>query len=84
MICYNNRYMPPVSLKITTVGNSAGIILPKEVLARLNVGKGDKLFLVESTAGLLLTPYDPDFDRQMKLAEQVMEEYRDALRELAK
>lgn len=76
--------MPPVSLKVTTVGNSTGVILPKEVLAKLNVAKGDRLFLVESPAGYVLTPYDPDFDRQMNLAEQVMHEYRDALRELAK
>lgn len=71
------------TLKITTVGNSAGVVLPKEILERLRVGKGDTLHVIETPAGIELTPYDPVFERQMDVAEQVMREDRDALRKLA-
>jgi putative addiction module antidote len=71
-------------LKVTTIGSSAGIILPKEVLARLKVSKGDSLFLTESPEGFRLTPYDPEFEEDMALARQVMRRRRDLLRELAK
>jgi putative addiction module antidote len=70
-------------LKITTIGNSAGVILPKEILERLRVGTGDALYLVETPRGIELTPYDPEFAHQMELAEQVMREDRDALKKLA-
>jgi putative addiction module antidote len=73
-----------VCLKVTTVGNSVGLILPKEALAKLHVSKGDQVFLTESPAGLLITPYNPEFDKQMRRAYQVMDEYKDALKELAK
>jgi len=73
-----------VKLKITTIGSSAGIVLPKEVLTRLKVAKGDSLFLTESPEGFRITPYDPDFERQMGLARKVMRDRRDVLRELAK
>lgn len=73
------------AFKITTVGASAGIILTKEALARLRVKKGDKLYLTEAPGNAFrLTPYDPDFARQMELAEQVMHEDREVLRALAK
>lgn len=72
------------TLKITTVGNSAGIVLPKEVLARLRVDKGDTLYVVDTPGGIELTPYRPDFAEQMELAESIMRENRDALRRLAK
>jgi putative addiction module antidote len=71
-------------LKITTVGASAGIILNKEVMARLHVKKGDLLYLTEAPGGYRLTPYDPDFERQMKLAEEIMHDDRDVLRALSK
>lgn len=71
-------------VKVTTVGSSAGIILPKEILKGLRVEKGDSLFFTESPDGYRITPYDPDFERQMELAHKVMSEDRDALRELAK
>jgi len=71
-------------LKITTIGSSAGIILPKEVLSRLKVTKGDSVFLTESPDGFRLTPYDPEFEEDMALARQVMRKRRDLLRELAK
>jgi putative addiction module antidote len=71
-------------LKITTVGASAGVILNKEVMAKLRVKKGDSLYLTEAPGGFRLTPYDPEFERQMKLAEEIMHEDRDILRALSK
>lgn len=73
-----------VKLKVTTVGSSAGVVLPKEVMARLKIAKGDHLYLTESPDGYRITPYDPDFEHQMDLARRVMRERRNALRELAK
>ncbi len=70
-------------LKLTTVGNSVGVILPKDILERLRVQKGDSLYVVETKQGIELTPYNPEFARQMEAAEQVMREDRDALRKLA-
>jgi putative addiction module antidote len=71
-------------LKITTIGSSAGVILPKEVLARLRVAKGDTIFLTESPEGFRITAYDPEFEEDMMLARQVMRKRRNLLRELAK
>lgn len=71
-------------LKITTVGSSAGVILNKEVMAKLRVKKGDWLFLTEAPGGYRLTPYSPEFERQMKLAQDIMHEDRDILRALSK
>jgi putative addiction module antidote len=71
-------------LKITTVGASAGIILNKEVMARLKVKKGDLLYLTEAPDGYRLTPYDPDFERQMVLAEEIMHDDRDILKALSR
>ena len=73
-----------VKLKLTQVGSSTGMILPKEVLARLKLEKGDTVFLTESPDGFRLTPYDPDFEEDMAIARKVMRDNRDALRELAK
>jgi len=72
------------SLKVTTIGNSVGIILSQDLLAKLRVGKGDMLYAVETPNGIELTPYDPDFARQMELAEEIMREDRDVLKKLAK
>ncbi len=71
-------------VKITAIGNSAGIILPREVLAQLGVDKGDTLSVVTTPNGIELSAYDPTFDEQMKVARDVMARYRNALRELAK
>lgn len=71
-------------LKLTAIGNSTGVILPKELLARLRLGKGDAIYLVEMPDGYLLTPYDAQFARQIEAAEGVMKRYRNTLRELAK
>ena len=73
-----------VALKLRKVGNSVGILLPHEVLAVLKVKQGDTLFFTESPDGYRLTPYDPDFERQTKMAQSVMKRDRNLLRELAK
>lgn len=71
-------------LKITKVGNSAAVILPKELLARLRVSLGDILYATESPDGIRLTASDPDFAAKMEMAEAIMREDRDILRVLAK
>ena len=75
---------PLVTAKVTKIGNSFGLILPKDVLARLNVSLGDNLFLIEDADGYRLTPYDPEFEEQMAIAKDIMKNDRDILRELAK
>ena len=69
-------------VKLTTVGNSTGIVLPKELLQRLRIQKGDQLFVVETPNGIELTPYDPEIAAQLAAAEQVMREDRDVLKKL--
>jgi putative addiction module antidote len=69
--------------RIIPVGNSAGVILPKEILARMKVEKGDTLFIVEGPQGIRLVPYDQEFARQMEAAREVMRENRDVLQRLA-
>jgi putative addiction module antidote len=70
-------------LRLTTIGNSTGVVLPRTLLDRLRVGRGDTLYVVETPMGFELTPYDPEFAEQMDVAERVMREDRDALRLLA-
>lgn len=70
-------------LKITTVGNSAGIVLPKELLERMRVTKGDSLYATETPDGVELRAFDEEFAEQMQIAERVMREDRDVLRRLA-
>jgi putative addiction module antidote len=72
-----------MKLKITAIGNSAGVILPKELLARLRVDKGDALHAIELPDGIKLTPFDPKLAEQMELAEKVMRDDRAVLRKLA-
>ena len=71
------------SVKVTTVGNSVGIVLPKELLERLRINKGDTLFVTETPQGLELTPFDAEFAEQMEVAERVMRKRRNVLRKLA-
>jgi putative addiction module antidote len=71
------------TIKLTTVGSSTGIVLPKEVLERLRVSKGDVLHLIETPNGVELTPYDPEFDAQLSVAEEIMRADRTVLRKLA-
>ena len=74
-----------VQLKVRKFGNSFGVILPKEVIDRLQTGDGQKLFLVEVADGdYRLTPYDPTFEKKMEKAEEIMSRYRNALRALSK
>jgi len=70
-------------LKLTAIGNSTGVVLPKELLERLRVSRGDELMVLETPDGIKLTPYDPEFARQMEVAEKIMREDRDLLRRLA-
>lgn len=72
------------TLKLTQIGNSVGLILPKEVLARLKLEKGDTVFLTDAPGGVNISPHNPEFATQMELARQVMRERREVLRELAK
>ena len=69
--------------KIIAIGNSTGIILPKETLARLNVKKGDTLFITDGPQGIRLVPFDQEFSTQMETAREVMRENRDVLQRLA-
>ena len=73
-----------LTLKLRAIGNSVGVVLPKEALAKLNVGINDMLFLTETPDGIRLTPYSPAFEQQITVAKEIMKERRDALRELAK
>lgn len=70
-------------LKLTAIGNSTGVVLPKEVLERLHVERGDELALVETPDGITLTPYDPELAEQMEVAERIMRRRRNLLRKLA-
>jgi len=72
-----------MKLKVTAIGNSAGVILPKELLARLRVDKGDELYAIETPDGIRLTAYDPTLAAQMEVAEKVMRDRRDLLHKLA-
>ncbi len=71
-------------LKLTQIGNSLGVVLPKELLGRMNVGKGDQLFVSRSPSGWLLSPFDPTVAEQVERGRAVMKRYRDTFRELAK
>ena len=72
------------TLKLTQIGNSVGVVLPREMLARLGVEKGDTLFVSEAPDGLRLVRTDPEFEAQMKAARDVMKKRRAVLKELAK
>ncbi len=73
-----------LALKLTKIGNSIGIILPKEAISRLKVEKGDVVFLTEAPGGYQISPYDPAFEKQMQAAERIMKKRRNVLRALAK
>lgn len=71
------------AVKVTTVGSSVGIVLPKEILNRLHVEKGDTIYITDSPDGVRLTAYDAEFARNLDAMEQVMRENRDVLKRLA-
>jgi putative addiction module antidote len=88
-VYYYNRYntlqeTAMYALKLTQIGNSVGVVLPKEALAMLHVDKGDTVYLVESPDGFSLTPYDPQVAKQVEAGREFMREYRDTFHELAK
>ncbi|HBN54455.1 MAG TPA: AbrB/MazE/SpoVT family DNA-binding domain-containing protein [Stenotrophomonas sp.] len=72
-----------MKLKITSIGNSSGVILPKELLARLRLDKGDELYALETPDGIRLTAFDPELAAQMEVAEAVMRKRRTLLHKLA-
>ena len=73
-----------IDLKVTQIGNSLGVILPKELLGKLGVGRGDTVHAVETPDGFRLTIAEPDFEAQMKVAREGMKRWHNVLRELAK
>jgi putative addiction module antidote len=75
----------PGILQVRKIGNSIGFILPKDTAARLDLKEGDRLFVIEQPGGaFVLTPHDPDFEKAMEIADEIMDKYRDTLAALAK
>ncbi len=72
------------TLKVRKIGNSLGVVLPKDVLAKLKVGEGDELSVSETPDGVALERSDAEFQEQIEAARRGMKRYRNALRELAK
>ena len=72
------------TLKLTAVGTSTGVVIPKEMLNRLKVGRGDTLFAIETPDGYLLTPYDPVVEEELRLGRRFMQKYRETFKALAK
>jgi putative addiction module antidote len=74
-----------IELKVRKIGNSLGVVLPKEAVGRLRAGEGDRLFLIEASDGAYqLTPYDPAFEKKMQKAEDIIGRYRNTLHALSK
>ena len=74
-----------LELKVRKIGNSLGVVLPKEAIGRLHASDGDRLFLIEGANGAYqLTPYDPAFEKKMEKAEDIINRYRNTLHALAK
>ncbi len=73
-----------VALKVRAIGNSVGVVLPKDMLARMKVGEGDVLHVIDTPDGVILTPLDPAVARQVNLGRDIMKRYRNTLRALAK
>lgn len=71
-------------LKLTQIGNSVGVILPKEMLANLKLEKGESVFMTETPEGYVLTPYDPALDEEMQAGREFMRDFRDTFHALAK
>ncbi len=72
------------ALKLIGIGNSVGVVLPKDLLARLGLQKGDTVYAVDTPDGVRLTPADAEFEAQMKVAQRLMHKWRNVFRELAK
>lgn len=71
-------------LKLTAVGTSTGVVIPKEMLNRMKVERGDALHVIETPEGYLLTPYDPKVAAQVETGREFMKDYRDTFKALAK
>jgi putative addiction module antidote len=83
--CSNALESIVIEVKVRKIGNSLGVVLPKEVINRLNTGDGEPLFLVEGPQGTYqITPYDPEFEKKMASADDILHRYRNTLRTLAK
>jgi putative addiction module antidote len=83
----NIRYNKEIAmhvLKLVQIGNSVGVVLPKEVLAKLKLEKGESVYLTDTPHGVAITPYDPAIDDQIALGREFMREYRDTFHALAK
>lgn len=72
------------TLKMTQIGNSVGAVFPKDLLAKLQLEKGDEFYVTDSPDGLRITTHNPEFEEQMRVARTVMKNRRDVLKELAK
>ena len=84
-ILYNIIGAKPMKLEIKKIGNSTGVILPKELLVRLGLKQGQSIYITElPDGGVRMTPYDPNFDEAMSIMDDIMDEYRDTLKALAK
>jgi putative addiction module antidote len=76
--------MAMYAVKLRKIGNLVGLVLPREALAKLKAGEGQTLYLTEAKDGFRITPYNPEFEEQMRAAESIMNEDRETLRELSK
>ena len=72
------------TLKLTAVGTSTGVVIPKEMLQRMKVERGDTLFAVETPNGYLLTPYDPEVEEELEIGRRFMKKYRETFKALAR
>ena len=72
------------TLKLTAVGTSTGVVIPKEILKRMKVSRGDTLFAIETPTGYLLTPYDPEIEEELQIGRRFMQKYRETFKALAK
>jgi putative addiction module antidote len=82
---YNEASAMTIKVEIKKIGNSDGLILPREVMDRFDLKRGQELHLIElAGGGFQAMPYDPDFEETMRIADEVMDEYRDTLAALAK
>ena len=73
-----------ITLKLTTVGTSTGVVIPEEMLTRLKLGQGDALLVIETPQGYLLTPYDPEVEEELEIGREFMGDYHETFRALAK
>ena len=73
-----------MTLKLTKHGTSTGVIIPKEMLTKLKVEKGDSLYAIETKEGYLITPYNPAIEEQLKIGREIMKQDRDVFKALAK